>query len=52
MTTEEMSSWIINLLNEIQIAAESGENYDLHLESIVVNEIADAYKDTTWIEIY
>ena len=47
-----LETWVMDLLQDIQKAAEKGENYDLHLESIVVNEIAKAYKQTEWIEIY
>lgn len=49
MTLEE---WVIYLLEGIKTAAEKGENYDLHLESPYVAEIAKAYEDTKWIEIY
>ena len=47
-----LETWVIDLLQDIQKAAEKGENYDLHLEPLVVNEIAEAYKQTEWIEIY
>ena len=47
-----LESWIVALLQDIQTAAEKGENYDLHLEPPAVEEIAEAYKRTDWIEIY
>ena len=48
----DLESWVIALLEDIQTASEKGKNYDLHLKSTVVNEIAEAYKRTEWIEIY
>lgn len=48
----DLETWIIRLLDEIQGAANRNENYDLHLESTVVTEIAKAYEDAKWIEIY
>lgn len=47
----DLETWVTELLQDIQTAAEKGENYDLHLESTVVAEIAEAYKQTDWIEI-
>lgn len=47
-----LESWIVELLQDIQTAAEKGENYDLHLEFPAVEEITEAYHDTKWIEIY
>ena len=47
-----LETWVIDLLKDIQTAAEKGENYDLHLEFPTVNEIAEAYKQVDWIEIY
>jgi len=47
-----LESWVIELLDDIKEASEAGENYDLHLESPLVDEIADAYRHTAWIEIY
>lgn len=47
-----LESWIIKLLEDIKEASEKGENYDLHLEKETVKEIADAYGDAKWIEIY
>ena len=48
----DLESWVTNLLQDIQTAAEKGENYDLHLEFPAVVEIAEAYDHTAWIEIY
>lgn len=48
----DLESWVDELLKDIQTASEKGENYDLHLEFEAVNEIAEAYKATKWIEIY
>lgn len=47
-----LETWVVELLDDILTASEKGENYDLHLELPFVNEIAKAYKDTEWIEIY
>ena len=48
----DLETWVIRLLDEIQGAANRNENYDLHLKSTVVTEIAKAYEDAEWIEIY
>lgn len=50
--TCDLETWVIRLLDEIQDASDKNENYDLHLESSVVSEIAEAYEHTKWIEIY
>lgn len=47
-----LESWVIELLEDIKEASEAGENYDLHMESQLVDEIADEYNHTAWIEIY
>lgn len=47
----DLETWIIELLDEIQGAANRNENYDLHLESSYVKEISEAYDKATWIEI-
>ena len=47
-----LESWVTEVLDDIKEAAEKGENYDLHLEASVVKEIAAAYDETQWIEIY
>ena len=47
-----LETWVIHLLKDIETAAEKGENYDLHLEFPAVDEIAEAYRHTKWIEIY
>ena len=47
-----LEGWVVELLQDIKEASEKGENFDLHLESVYVKEIADAYDKTTWIEIY
>ena len=49
MTLED---WVVNTLKGIKEAAEKGENYDLHLEADYVKEIATAYDEIKWIEIY
>lgn len=48
----DIEAWVIELLQDIQTAAEKGENYDLHMEAVYVKDIAEAYNKTTWIEIY
>lgn len=47
-----LESWVIELLDDIKEASEAGKNYDLHLESPLVDEIAEAYRHTARIEIY
>lgn len=47
-----LEQWVVHLLVDIQEAAMKGENYDLHLEPPSVDEIAESYKRTKWIEIY
>lgn len=47
-----LESWVIELLNDIKEAAEKGENYDLHIEAEYVKDIATAYNNSSWIEIY
>lgn len=47
-----LETWVVELLKDIQTAAKNGENYDLHLEFPAVDEIAEAYHRTRWIEIY
>ena len=48
----DLEQWVVHLLVDIQEAAMKGENYDLHLEPPAIEEIAEAYKRTRWIEIY
>lgn len=48
----DLETWVLELLQDIQTAAKHGENYDLHLEFPAVEEIAEAYDRTAWIEIY
>lgn len=47
-----LETWVIALLKDIKESGEKGENFDLHLEKEAVKEIAEAYDETTWIEIY
>lgn len=47
-----LESWVIELLNDIKEAAEKGENYDLHMQAPYVKDVATAYNETSWIEIY
>lgn len=48
---ETLEAWVVQLLEDIKRASEKGENYDLHLESQAVAEIANAYENIKWIEI-
>lgn len=48
----DLEQWVVDLLKSIKEAACKGENFDLHLESDAVKEIASAYDLTDWIEIY
>lgn len=48
----DLESWVVDLLKDIKEAAEKGENFDLHMEAVYVTDVAQAYDETTWIEIY
>lgn len=48
----DLESWIIELLTDIKKASLNNENFDLHLESPMVKEIAEQYDEIKWIEIY
>ena len=48
----DLETWVIELLDDILTASVKDENYDLHLESVLVHEIADAYKNTVAVSIY
>ena len=48
----ELESWVIELLTDIKKASLNNENFDLHLESPMVKEIAKQYDEIKWIEIY
>ena len=47
-----LESWIMELLQNIKESADKGENFDLHLEADVTKDIAQAFEETSWIEIY
>lgn len=47
----DLGDFVIDILEDIKKAAESGENYDLHMEASMVQVIAQQYKDCKWIEI-
>lgn len=47
----DLEQWVVHLFAEIASAAEKGETYDLHLDTPAVEEIAEQYKRTRWIEI-
>lgn len=47
-----LETWVIALLKAIKEADEKGENFDLHLNKEMVQEIAEAYDTSSWIEIY
>ena len=46
-----MELWVDELLSNITIAGEKGENYDLHLEASTVKELTDEIKKLSNIEI-
>jgi hypothetical protein len=48
----DLEQWTVNLFKSIEEAANNGENFDLHLENEAAKEIASAYNETKWIEIY
>lgn len=48
----DLENWVVELLNDIKEASGKDENFDLHLESAYVKEIAEAYDKSKWIEIY
>lgn len=47
-----LESWVINLLEDIKTSADKSENFDLHLEADTAKDIAHAYDEASWIEIY
>ena len=47
-----LEMWIIVLLDSIKEAGNKGKNFDLHLDNDTAKEIARAYDNTKWIEIY
>lgn len=47
-----LEHWIVELLEDIKSAANKNENFDLHMESSYVKEVAEEYDKTKWIEIY
>ena len=51
-TGMDLENWVIELLDDIKEAAEKGENYDLHMEAVYVKDVAKAYNESKWIEIY
>lgn len=48
----DIETFITELLEDIKEAGNKNENFDLHMEAPQVKEIADAYNNTKWIEIY
>lgn len=48
----DLEFWVVDLLKDIKEAADKSENFDLHLEAEYVKDIAAAYDETSWIEIY
>lgn len=46
-----IENWICELLSDIEEAAKKNENYDLHLESVYVKEIAEELKHISNIEL-
>lgn len=47
-----LENFVIELLEDIKEASNKNENFDLHMESIWVKEIAEEYENCKWIEIY
>lgn len=47
-----IEQWTIELFKAIEEAAEKGENFDLHLESEAVQELAFESRSLQWIEMY
>lgn len=47
----DIENWTIELFEAIGKAAEKNENFDLHLESEAVQELASGIRSLNWIEI-
>ena len=48
----DLESWFVQLMDDITKAAYDGTTFDIHLENEAVKEIAAAYEQTKFIEIY
>lgn len=49
--TINIEQWVIELFNDINQACMNNENYDLHLEASVVDDLADAWDRIKNVEI-
>ena len=47
-----LEDWFIDLLKEIEQAAENNEEYNLHLDKKAVQDLAFESRSLEWIEIY
>ena len=47
-----LENWFIDLLKEIEQAAEKNEEYNLHLDKKAVQDLAFESRSLEWIEIY
>lgn len=47
-----LEEWVKELLDDIKDSALKGGNFDLHMESAYVKEVAEAWNDCKWLEIY
>lgn len=48
----DIETFVVNLLKDIEEAGKNNENFDLHLESSVTEEMASQIDNLKWIEIY
>lgn len=48
----DIENFVANLLKDIKEAGLNNENFDLHLEASVTEEMAEEIEKLNWIEIY
>ena len=47
-----LEGWIIELLKQIEEAADRGGDYNLHLDKEIVQKVAFESRSLKWIELY
>lgn len=48
----DLEEWVLELLDNIKLAGVDHESFDLHLSENDVKEIAQAYENLEFLEIY
>lgn len=48
----KLEQWVVELFKQIEEAAEKGEDYNLHLDKELVQDIAYDTRSLEWIEMY